>query len=565
MALRGIKRAVTGLAAGALLTALLLGPLTLAWLAGLPFIPFTVFEWLIRVLPGGVVTFGLDLTLRVLQGLGFNLAETAKTAEQVLAVASLFLAGLIVGLLFFALVRSAGRMRVQGYGLAVGAAAGLFSVVTTLVRGVPVGGAAKAGLSVLALVLFLLWGWGMARLYFVTIGGTSVGPAPGPQALPPGAPVEAQAAPPVLARPSPGVDVRAISRRRFIVQMGGLAATIVVVGAGVGEILRAEVTPGIAGSEGGTVQFPNAGSPVKPVPGTRPEYTPVADHYRVDIDLTTPAIGGASWRLVVDGLVAKPLSLTLDQLKSGYKAVEQFATLSCISNMVGGPFIGTTLWTGVPLRDVLAAAQPTPDARYAHMPAPDGYGEEIDIALVNSDPRILLAYAWDRQPLTRQHGFPLRLYIPDRYGMKQPKWITTITLTADSTPGYWVARGWDEKAEVKTTSVIDTVAAKSLITRGGQTLVPIGGMAYSGAKGISKVEIQIDQGPWQAAELRRPLSELTWVLWRFDWPFSVGTHTLTIRAYDGQGRLQETKEVPPSGVAATGLYSEQRTIAPPGK
>ena len=197
------------------------------------------------------------------------------------------------------------------------------------------------------------------------------------------------------------------------------------------------------------------------------------------------------------------------------------------------------------------------------MTSPDDYDEEIDLELVNGDPRILLAYAWDRQPLARQHGFPLRVYIPDRYGMKQPKWITKITLTADSTPGYWVTRGWDEKAEVKTTSVIDTVATKSLVSRGGQTFVPIGGIAYSGAKGISKVEVQIDDGPWQAAELRQPLSELTWVIWRFDWPFSAGTHQLTVRAYDGQGRLQETKVVPPSGVAATGLYSEQRTFVPP--
>ena len=122
MAPRGIIRAVTGLTAGALLTAPLLGLFALAWLAGLPFMPFSVFEWIIRMLPGGVVTFGLDLTLRVLQGLGFNIAETAKTEEQALAVASLFLAGLLIGLLFFVLVRKAGRARIQGYGLAVGGA-----------------------------------------------------------------------------------------------------------------------------------------------------------------------------------------------------------------------------------------------------------------------------------------------------------------------------------------------------------------------------------------------------------------------------------------------------------
>jgi DMSO/TMAO reductase YedYZ molybdopterin-dependent catalytic subunit len=169
-------------------------------------------------------------------------------------------------------------------------------------------------------------------------------------------------------------------------------------------------------------------------------------------------------------------------------------------------------------------------------------------------------HAWDRQPLTRQHGFPLRVFIPDLYGMKQPKWIERITLTADSKPGYWVERGWDAKAEVKTTSVIDTVAVKSLVTRNGQTYVPVGGIAYSGAKGISKVEIQIDDRPWEAAQLRQPLSELTWVIWRYDWPYAEGTHWLTVRAFDGQGRPQETKEVPPSPSAATGLYKEYRTL-----
>ena len=147
--------------------------------------------------------------------------------------------------------------------------------------------------------------------------------------------------------------------------------------------------------------------------------------------------------------------------------------------------------------------------------------------------------------------------------MKQPKWITRITVTADSNPGYWVTRGWDTTGEVKTTSVIDTVATKSLVTHDGQTYVPIGGIAHAGAKGISKIEVQIDDGQWQPAELREPLSKLTWVIWRYDWPFSAGTHRLAVRAYDGQGRLQVTEEtVSQTGTAVTGLYSEQRTILP---
>lgn len=576
MARPGIARAGTGLAVGALVTAPLLGILALGSVAKIPFVPFTVFEWLIRVLPGRVVTFGLDLTLRVLDGLGFNIKDTAKTAEQVLAIASLFFAGLLIGLLFFALVRTADASRIKRYGLAVGGAAGVFSLVVTLVQRVPAGLAGKVGFAIWVLALFLLWGWGIARLYLATFPTTATvtvmsvavsEPAEPGTGLAAGAAADGAASsdtePVGAAGETPlEAEAHAVSRRRFIIQIGGLAATIIVMGAGVGDVLRAEGSREAPGPVKTPVTFPNADSPVRPVPGTRPEYTPVADHYRVDIDLTSPQIDEATWRLMVDGLVKTPLSLTLDQIRSDYRATDQFVTLSCISNMLGGPFIGTTLWTGAPFRDLLSQAGPAVSARYARIKSADGFDEEVDLELVISDPRIMLTYAWDGQPLPRLHGFPLRIFVPDRYGMKQPKWITGITLTADSEPGYWVARGWDEKAEVTTTSVIDTVATKSLVTRGGQTYVPIGGVAHSGAKGISKVEIQMDDAPWEAAELREPLSELSWVIWRYDWPFSEGTHQLTVRAYDGQGRLQDAEERVAGPSAATGLYTEQRTIPP---
>jgi DMSO/TMAO reductase YedYZ molybdopterin-dependent catalytic subunit len=586
MARGGISRAGTGLAAGALLTVPLLGVLSLGWLAGLPFVPYSVFEWLIRVLPGPVVTFGLDITLAALNGLGLNPKQTAKTSEQVLAVATLFVVGVVVGLLFFLLVRTSRARRVQLYGLVVGGAVGVFSLATSLTQGHPAGGAGKGGFGVWVLVLFLLWGWGMARLRLLAFPASARGATPASEATPPseaappseatatiGATAASEVAPPPVLASGPGgteplaavapprqAEARAISRRRFIIQMGGVAATIIVVGAGVGEVLRAETALSPSGEGGTPVTFPNADSPVQPAPGTRPEYTPLADHYQVDIDLAPPDISEAEWRLVVDGLVAKPLSLTLDRLKSEYDHVDQFVTLACISNPLGGPFIGTTLWSGASLRDVLAQVGPQAGARYIHIESADEFGEEIDLEPAQSDPRITLTYAWDGQPLTRKHGFPLRVLVPDRYGMKQPKWITRLTLAAESKPGYWVERGWDEKAEVKTVSVIDTVAVKSLVTRDGQTYVPIGGISHAGGKGISKVEIQIDDGPWQTAQLREPLSGLTWVVWRFDWPFDPGTHQLSVRAYDGQGRLQVTEATPASPSATTGLYTEQRTI-----
>ena len=534
MARHNIARAVTGLAAGALLTTMLLGILALGWLAKITPLPFAVF----------------------------GIKNTAKTAEQVLAVALLFLVGLVIGLLFFVFARSARKSRIEQYGLAVGGAVGLFSVFITLVRGLPDSVAAYAVHVVWVLALFVLWGWGLARLYLATFSAAASLAEPPSTDLAGEVPGGTEPVSVVADMPAQA-EAHVISRRRFIIQMGGLAATIIVVGAGVGDVLRARDTPEMPGPVGTPVTFPNADSPVQPVPGTRPEYTPVADHYRVDIGLTSPEIDGTAWRLTVDGLVTTPLSLTLEKIKSEFKAVDQFVTLSCISNPLGGPLIGTTQWTGVRFRDLLAQAGLAAGARYAHIKSADGFDEEVDLELVNGDPRVILAYAWDGQPLPRAHGFPLRIFVPDRYGMKQPKWVTGITLTAESTPGYWVARGWDEKAEVKTTAVIDTVAIKSLVTRGSQTYVPIGGIAYAGAKGISKVEIQLDEAAWQPAQLREPLSELTWVIWRYDWPFSEGTHRLAVRAYDRQGRLQETEEtVSHTGSAVTGLYTEQITIPP---
>ena len=175
---------------------------------------------------------------------------------------------------------------------------------------------------------------------------------------------------------------------------------------------------------------------------------------------------------------------------------------------------------------------------------------------IQTDPRIVLAYDWNGQPLPTAHGFPLRVYVPDLYGMKQPKWITDIVLVPDFIPGYWVTRGWDRQAIMPTTSVIDTVATDDLVERGGRTFVPVGGIADAGDRGISKVEVQVDGGPWQAAELRAPLSALTWVIWRYEWPFAAAASTsFAVRAYDGTGALQTTQPHATYPSGATGIDS----------
>ena len=165
------------------------------------------------------------------------------------------------------------------------------------------------------------------------------------------------------------------------------------------------------------------------------------------------------------------------------------------------------------------------NANYLYITSGDGFYETVPLDEIAADERIMLAYDWDGHPIPVDHGFPLRIWRPDRYGMKQPKWITGMEITEEYRQGYWVERGWDKRAEVRTVSVVDTVAVDAVYEKGGQKLVPVGGIAFAGAKGISKVEVRVDGGPWQEAQLRSPLSDTTWVIWRYNWPFESGRHT----------------------------------------
>ena len=186
----------------------------------------------------------------------------------------------------------------------------------------------------------------------------------------------------------------------------------------------------------------------------------------------------------------------------------------------------------------------------------DGFFEVVSLDEIYKDERVMLTYEWDGLPLPVSHGFPLRIYIPDRFGMKQPKWIVSIKAINHREEGYWVVRGWDRNARVKTTSVIDTVATDAMIQGDDRKmLVPVGGIAYSGSRGISKVELRVDNGEWHEAELRTPLSGITWVIWRYNYAYESGEHTFTVRCYEGDGTPQIEVPAKPHPSGATGLHS----------
>ena len=525
----------TGVLVGLLATAPAVALMALAdRLAGLPFVPFDLFDWTTRVLPGGLVTFGIDSMIAALELVGLDVADTAKTAERATAVAAFLVLGTLAGALFFAFFALRRSRPDTAAGLVMGALLGLPLTAVSLA----IGGARERPLvSVLWLaVVFLGWGalvaWGFRRTAPVASAGVA------------GA-----------------ASVERLDRRRFLVRLGAASAVVTVAGAGLARLLaRSEGGEAIASSlahrteTGKGSPFPNAGDPVMPAPGTRPEYTPLKDHYKVFIRTEPEEVDSERWRLEVTGLVERPLRLTLDELRSRYPVHDQYVTLSCISGRVGTGLIGTTLWSGARLSDLLADAGLRDGARWLHVRSADGYYETVDLELVRSEPRILLCYDWDGHALPSDHGFPLRIWLPDRYGMKQPKWIESIEVSDEYVPGYWVERNWDREARMRATSVIDTVALDAAQEMGGRRLVPVGGIAFAGARGISKVEVRVDGGPWQEAKLRAPLSETTWVLWRHDWPFEPGGHTFEVRCAeaDGTPQIEERRPQRPSG--ATGLH-----------
>jgi DMSO/TMAO reductase YedYZ molybdopterin-dependent catalytic subunit len=507
--------------------------------ASLPFVPYDVFEWVTRLLPGPIVTIGIDAIVALITTLHLGATSVAaKSAEQGLAVGLFVATGSLLGAI-------ATRARSTTTSLLAAAACCVAWLTIALASEIALGRTDPEGI---AWVVALMFAWGIFLGWALRAAAVAADETP----------------------------VERTERRRFLAGLlgGAAAGSAAIVGllalfrrgrAGLAPVAATggpndHATSGVPRENvapPGPAPAPSsasasASSRIAAVHGTRPELTPNERFYRIDINLKPPSIDGAKWRLRVGGMVDEPLSLSLDELRA-MPSITQTITLECISNRVGGDLIGTTRWTGVRLRDVLRRAKARAEVRAVHMKAADGFYESVGADDMN-DERTMLVYAMNGAPLTEEHGFPLRVFIPNRHGMKQPKWITEIAASDRDGPGYWVDRGWSKEAIVHTTSVIDTVGMS--MTIGSANVVPVGGIAYAGARGISKVEVQVDDEPWAEAKLiAPPLSPLTWVLWRFEWPYKAGKHVFKVRAYDGKGVLQDTQERPPHPDGATGVHS----------
>ena len=300
-------------------------------------------------------------------------------------------------------------------------------------------------------------------------------------------------------------------------------------------------------------------SPGSGIAGPSPEVTPVKDFYVVSKNFVDPSVDARTWTLSVRGMVDKPLRLNLDGLRA-MPSVRQYVTLECISNNVGGNQISTGEFTGVPLRSLLEAAGTQAGATLVAFKSRDGYTESLPLRLVLDSPEILVAHSLGGAPLTDRHGFPARILVPGHYGMKGPKWIEEIELAGGSRNGYWENQGWNPDAAVKTMARWDQPVEGQLLNRGPADLA---GIAFAGKRGISAVEFSSDGGrSWQPAQVKPPLSELTWVTWSARWtPPSAGAFTLLVRAIDGGGAPQSTRQAPSFPDGSSGYHALHLSVS----
>ncbi|MBV9688711.1 MAG: molybdopterin-dependent oxidoreductase [Ktedonobacteraceae bacterium] len=293
---------------------------------------------------------------------------------------------------------------------------------------------------------------------------------------------------------------------------------------------------------------------IHPAPLLSSEITPNDRYYIVSKNLfSDPVVDAANWSLRVEGEVMSPYTLTYQGLLA-LPRKQQYESMMCISNEVGGQYMSNALWKGIPLADLLARAGGVkPGASKVVLYAVDDYSDSIHLTKA-VEPTTLVAVRMNGQTLPQGHGFPARLLVPGIYGMKHVKWITRIEVVNSDYQGYWQQRGWSDAAPIRMTARIDTPLIGSTLPAGRLTY--IAGVAFSGDKGISEVDVSLDAGTtWQKALPKRPLSALTWVLWELVWQPAKGSYTIVVRAIDMEGNVQDPAEAPPLPDGSSGYHT----------
>lgn len=347
------------------------------------------------------------------------------------------------------------------------------------------------------------------------------------------------------------------ARRTFLLR-AGVALLLGAVGAVMGRYLIGLRDLPVSA----TVTIPPPADTVAPPPpaaaievaGITPLIVPNDEFYRIDTSLVVPTISADTWSLRIHGMVDREVELNYQQLLA-LPLIERYVTIACVSNEVGGNLVGNARWTGVRLREVLDMAGVQAGATQIVGRAFDGWtaGFPTDYGL--DDGRdALIAVQMNGEPLPRAHGFPARLIVPGLFGyVSATKWLSEIELTTlEAFDAYWVPLGWSKLGPILTQSRIDVPRSGATVPAG---LVAVAGVAWAPDRGIEAVEVRVDEGPWQAAELSEPLSDDTWVQWKRDWQATPGRHTIQVRATDGLGEVQTAERTRPAPDGARGHHS----------
>ncbi len=322
----------------------------------------------------------------------------------------------------------------------------------------------------------------------------------------------------------------------------------------------------VAGERNAAV-LPPAAKTAPPLPaGVQPKdvalpsfVTRNTDFYRIDTALLVPQVSRTDWRLRIHGMVDREITYSLEDLDE-FEVVEKTVTLTCVSNPVGGDLIGNAVWRGYRMRDLLTRAGIHHDADMVLSTSTDGFTAGTPVEALTDERESLLAIGMNGEPLPVEHGYPARLVVPGLYGyVSATKWVTDLELTRfDRAQAYWTRLGWSARAPIKTESRID-------VPRSGQRMpvgpVTFGGVAWAQNRGVRAVEVRIDDGPWQAAELGANYSNDTWRLWSYRWTATPGSHTVSVRATDNTGAVQTPDQTPVMPDGATGWHTVVFTAA----
>lgn len=359
--------------------------------------------------------------------------------------------------------------------------------------------------------------------------------------------------------PKVGDETPAGFNRRAFLQVVLAASAAIAVGGTVARFLGSS-----AGADSrAAVRLPKPASPAPAVPagaqvklsGISPYVTPNKDFYRIDTALRVPQVAADTFNLRIHGMVDQELNLSFEDLLKE-RLVERRITLTCVSNEVGGPYVGNAAWLGVPVAELLARAGVQAGADAVKTTSADDMtiGTPLD-ALTDTDRGALIAIGMNGEPLPLVHGFPVRMVVPGLYGyVSATKWLVDIEVTKFSDfKAYWSTRGYDEEAPIKLSSRIDVPKAFQALPRDN---VRIGGVAWAQGVGIERVEVKIDDGPWNDVELADQDNVNTWRQWSWTWDDATeGNHQVTVRATDADGTTQTSDRVPIAPDGSTGWHN----------